>query len=327
MRRRAFTLIELLVVIAIIAILAAILFPVFAQAKEAAKKTQTLSNFKQVGVGLQIYTTDYDDNFPLTFGRSGSTGQHRFDFWHRVPNGWEVNGVHNIEPRLSEDGQFWANSAYPYIKNGQIFAQSGVQNRRQAVSYANPAKSPAMMGMTMNGMLHGYSVTAIANPSKLPLLWPGMFKQNMEGFGLTSPVLLCDVAATGVCRFNPSSCPAGAGGCTAYGGGGVYGYVWWGFGNGITTTHIYGRGMHFASADSSARFVNIGDLPRWPNYAQNVNSNPWSSFNPNNLPGDPYWMTDCVAPGATKPGFYYPGFFRPDSEYSYTEQQCDFGGG
>lgn len=59
--KRAFTLIELLVVIAIIAILAAILFPVFAQAKEAAKKTQSVSNLKQIGLAWLMYGSDYDD--------------------------------------------------------------------------------------------------------------------------------------------------------------------------------------------------------------------------------------------------------------------------
>jgi prepilin-type N-terminal cleavage/methylation domain-containing protein/prepilin-type processing-associated H-X9-DG protein len=59
--RAAFTLIELLVVVAIIAILAAILFPVFARAKEAAKKTQSLSNLKQIGLAWMMYGTDYDD--------------------------------------------------------------------------------------------------------------------------------------------------------------------------------------------------------------------------------------------------------------------------
>lgn len=64
--KRAFTLIELLVVIAIIAILAAILFPVFAQAKLAAKKTVDLSNMKQIGTMMALYGGDNDDAFPLT---------------------------------------------------------------------------------------------------------------------------------------------------------------------------------------------------------------------------------------------------------------------
>jgi prepilin-type N-terminal cleavage/methylation domain-containing protein/prepilin-type processing-associated H-X9-DG protein len=61
MKNKAFTLIELLVVIAIIAILAAILFPVFAQAKAAAKKSVDLSNLKQLGTSLLLYANDYDD--------------------------------------------------------------------------------------------------------------------------------------------------------------------------------------------------------------------------------------------------------------------------
>lgn len=63
-RLRALTLIELLVVIAIIAILAAILFPVFAQAREKARQTACLSNLKQVGLAVQMYAQDYDENIP-----------------------------------------------------------------------------------------------------------------------------------------------------------------------------------------------------------------------------------------------------------------------
>jgi prepilin-type N-terminal cleavage/methylation domain-containing protein/prepilin-type processing-associated H-X9-DG protein len=65
-RRQGFTLIELLVVIAIIAILAAILFPVFAQAREAARKSSCLSNTKQFGVATMLYVQDYDETYPMS---------------------------------------------------------------------------------------------------------------------------------------------------------------------------------------------------------------------------------------------------------------------
>ncbi len=65
MKKRGFTLIELLVVIAIIAILAAILFPVFSRAREQARKTQCLSNMKQVGQALMMYVQDWDETFPF----------------------------------------------------------------------------------------------------------------------------------------------------------------------------------------------------------------------------------------------------------------------
>ncbi|MCX7800403.1 MAG: type II secretion system GspH family protein [Fimbriimonadales bacterium] len=65
--RRAFTLIELLVVVAIVAILAAILFPVFSQAKAAAQSSRCLSQLRQIGTSLQLYVADHDDTYPVAF--------------------------------------------------------------------------------------------------------------------------------------------------------------------------------------------------------------------------------------------------------------------
>lgn len=78
---KAFTLIELLVVIAIIAILAAILFPVFAQAKLAAKKTAALSNVKQLGTAIQIYIGDFDDTYPNAYFWNGTDWMNNFHLW------------------------------------------------------------------------------------------------------------------------------------------------------------------------------------------------------------------------------------------------------
>ena len=82
---QAFTLIELLVVIAIIAILAALLFPVFNQAKTAAKQTVGINNVKQISIGIQLYLSDNDDRFPIGIGRWWDDDDERwrhFDPWY-----------------------------------------------------------------------------------------------------------------------------------------------------------------------------------------------------------------------------------------------------
>jgi len=105
MRRRGFTLIELLVVIAIIAILAAILFPVFAQAREAARKSACLQNLKQIGTAFIMYAQDYDETFPLPYSNSA------------VP--WTVQGP-NPEP-INNSAFGWGDMIMPYVKNVGIF--------------------------------------------------------------------------------------------------------------------------------------------------------------------------------------------------------------
>jgi prepilin-type N-terminal cleavage/methylation domain-containing protein/prepilin-type processing-associated H-X9-DG protein len=125
--RRAFTLIELLVVIAIIAILAAILFPVFAQAREAARKASCTSNMKQIGTGLQMYAQDFDECLPA----------YPFD-----PTGFAQSPYHNF----GWDYASWVPMMMPYVKNNNLFTcpsmpkvnywLSGPASNRMYVHYA-----------------------------------------------------------------------------------------------------------------------------------------------------------------------------------------------
>ena len=104
LRQAGFTLIELLVVIAIIAILASILFPVFAQARAKARQTACLSNLKQIGLALQSYATDYDDYLPLAN-----------EYPAEPP---PANEYHLGAPGILD-------VLWPYVKNSQIFRCPG----------------------------------------------------------------------------------------------------------------------------------------------------------------------------------------------------------
>ncbi len=92
--RRAFTLIELLVVIAIIAILAAILFPVFGRARENARRSSCQSNLKQIGLGMMQYVQDNDEYYPLTFNNLDGSANGFQD--GPAERGW----AYNLEPYL-----------------------------------------------------------------------------------------------------------------------------------------------------------------------------------------------------------------------------------
>ena len=140
--KKAFTLIELLVVIAIIAILAAILFPVFAQAKKSAKAIVTVSNLKQVGTAFKMYVADNDDNYP-TFGTLDSGCIPGFQ-WGGAAGGW-------------------AYSVYPYTKSGEIYTSAGsvkpywVGDGPQGYCSAAPAEYKAIsddFGAKMKGGVH-----------------------------------------------------------------------------------------------------------------------------------------------------------------------------
>jgi len=145
--RRGFTLIELLVVIAIIAILAAILFPVFAQARERARATACLSNCKQIGLATMMYSQDYDEMY----------------FWNPWP-GSPLTGAGTPDPYsgvIQPQYGFW-DMLQPYIKSQGLFKCPSNSDSYYAGNY--PLNYKVTYGF--NELLFGFVPTAAATLSE-----------------------------------------------------------------------------------------------------------------------------------------------------------------
>jgi prepilin-type N-terminal cleavage/methylation domain-containing protein len=301
-RNRAFTLIELLVVIAIIAILAAILFPVFAQAKEAAKKTAGISNSKQTGTSFMIYSTDYDDLFPMAYSKDNSFQPYSmwWGFGGAYPAGWCNNGYYND----TEDVQHWSNSTHMYRKNAGILEMPGSPDERSTVATQRVGgPSPYKASLAMNGLLHTFSQTAVGNVSTTPLLWPGHGKVNHVGVAYSNPYLACNDAAP-TCMFNPAGRPDGSAGTALYSGS-----MWYTDSGGDYSYFVYSKGVPVTRTDTSTRMFKVGSP------SQSVgNNNPWyDPYATYDAKGIEWSFYPCFAPG-TSTGAQYWCFFRPDRD-------------
>lgn len=175
--KRAFTLIELLVVIAIIAILAAILFPVFARARENARRASCMSNLKQIGLGMMMYAQDYDG---------------------RLANGYLDFGAGNVTYPNGDLGRFqpWYVAMYPYLKSSQLLncpsagsslvykGGYGITTFSYAYNYLYPS------GVTNHGISLGSSGSAGA---------------IMSGIDDPSGTIMITESSTALIRFTSSS--------------------------------------------------------------------------------------------------------------------------
>jgi prepilin-type N-terminal cleavage/methylation domain-containing protein len=304
MRTRAFTLIELLVVIAIIAILAAILFPVFAQAKEAAKKTADLSNVKQLGTATAIYLADYDDTCPLGHGQNPATGQYGFNYNKYVPEDWPAAPA--PPERVDYSRHFYMNTIQPYVKNYDMLTGPGMKVDEYAGTLAIvPGKTKRRTTYAYNGLLHGYNATAVANPAMLPLITTLNGAVGVLGWGFANPALTCAVN-NGGCVYIPRTST----GCAAGNGGGSAVYSSYN----VASQWAYSRGQNYSLADTHAKFRRVGGVTGPWNYPSNpspdgtpytdARTDPMTGYDGKGVAGW-YWSDGCHA-----------WLFRPDYEFN-----------
>ena len=219
MRKSAFTLIELLVVIAIIAILAAILFPVFAQAKLAAKKTVALSNVKQLGTSTQIYLADSDDTFPLGAVYNPFSGRVSCNRFVATPASivGQIQTGAQATQGTSASGAFWSNSLQPYIKSLDMLDDSNAASTTSiynlsfygspSLTYNGIADQKHNFAFNYNGLLNAYNATSAVAPSNLPLFSLDGNRKT-PGAALTNPTLQCGdqpgFTAAPTCMYIPT---------------------------------------------------------------------------------------------------------------------------
>lgn len=202
-----FTLIELLVVIAIIAILAAILFPVFAQAREKARQASCMSNLKQWGNAFLMYASDADDTYPLAWGWDpGCPANNCANFNHLTPPTWRPSAPAGSF-RYNIAMQNWANTLQPYIKNTGIYRCPSTDDFKLAgldADYNGALTTPVPTSYSFNGLLHQYPQSSVPFPADVPLMWEGRGKAATVGFALHSPLLTdCTSGSPRDCVYRP----------------------------------------------------------------------------------------------------------------------------
>ena len=209
----AFTLIELLVVIAIIAILAAILFPVFAQAKLAAKKTVALSNVKNIGTATQIYLSDADDQFPLGNVYNPANGLTSYNRFIPTPETQVTAWTASKTVDQAACAGFYSNSLRPYMKSEALWDDSVATSTTSIYTLSFVGGMPyqnvtSNYSYAFNGLLSSYNSTAVNSPSGL-ILFSMDGNRKTPGAWFANPAMDCTRNASGPCQYQKGSAVCG----------------------------------------------------------------------------------------------------------------------
>jgi prepilin-type N-terminal cleavage/methylation domain-containing protein len=286
--KRGFTLIELLVVIAIIAILAAILFPVFAQAREKARQTSCVSNNKQMATATLMYSQDYDEVFPFSYGTYQGvwlTQASGTPYVGDTPPGWRTANADWVGGM----GQYWGNSVQPYTKSyGTLQCPSAAIASGLTGTQAAGQPAPVKTSLAYNGLLHSYNLAGINSPATVPMISEGNGRGYFNGYQSGNPFLRCGPNNL-PCTYIPA-----VSGCAASVNGQRSG--WFGF---IGPASVHGEGQSYAYTDGHVKFRKLSVKVVAPGVTH-WDAEPFAQYNATQYPVSSY--TDGC----------HIWFFRPD---------------
>jgi len=271
--RSGFTLIELLVVIAIIAILAAILFPVFAQARDKARGSSCLNNEKQIMTACLQYIQDYDETWPITVPNNGASNS-TFTLW-TVPE-----SVLSPPPASPQTRSSWGITLQPYIKSYQVYTCSSQNDYNPFGSPpSNPTQAALRVGYMINGYLNCWPNGGTPQPASTIAFsemkngtngyTSGFPLQTVNGCGSNSKVpAIFDPKATTQCGF------------------GFQFQSWW----------VHGAGSNYSYMDGHVKWVhNAG------------NNSPWAGVDDKGQPNSLWVPDNCGTPGNDSCYYYFYG--------------------
>lgn len=302
MSRSKFSIVHLVAVSLIVAITAAVVVPV-AGAQGGSKgnpKSWVLQQLQLMGNAFNVYASDWDGRLPLAMYRRSNDN---WAYGQLVPSPADcvTTPPWNTPERIALANTFWRNSIAVYAPFPSTYLPGAPDF---VVSGDFFTGSPNQTHTSMNGLLHGFSLSAIAAPSIVPLTWT-IQRYNLKGRAFSNPALLCGSSPT--CVFDPNGNPGGAasGPNSALYATDFTASVW-----------TFGTQMPVLRADGSVTVKATGtaiqpDSVAWPN----VNIDPWQQVTTSGVPVS-VWMCGpghtAATPVEATPTNAYPCYFRPD---------------